>query len=132
MTRTLFASAALVLATVGLLPAAHAQPYGGSLQPSAGPALVAVQYRPPPALRYERVPPPRAGQVWVNGHWEWRGHRHVWVAGYWQRARPGYHYRQPAWVERNGHWQMQAGRWDRDGDGVPNRYDRHPNNPYRR
>jgi len=24
-----------------------------------------------------------------------------------------------------------AARWDRDGDGVPNRHDRRPNNPYR-
>jgi hypothetical protein len=38
----------------------------------------------------------------------------------------------PYWRER--HWQHHGpyGRgWDRDGDGVPNRYDRRPNNPYR-
>jgi len=40
---------------------------------------------------------------------------------------PGYHYRD------RGHYHREynARRWDRDGDGVPNRHDRRPNNPYR-
>ena len=83
--------------------------------------------------------------AWVPGHWEWRGHRHVWMQGYWVKARPGYHYREPRWVEHGGRWNMQPGGWDRDGDGipnrrdrdrdgdgVPNRYDQRPDNPYRR
>ena len=83
--------------------------------------------------------------VWVPGHWEWRGHRHVWMQGYWVKARPGYHHREPRWVEHGGRWNMQPGGWDRDGDGipnrrdrdrdgdgVPNRYDQRPDNPYRR
>ncbi len=42
---------------------------------------------------------------------------------------------------RRGYSSVSVGVWtgpgyygsyrDRDGDGVPNRYDRHPNNPYR-
>lgn len=35
----------------------------------------------------------------------------------------------------HGHYDRRdyrGARWDRDGDGVPNRYDRRPNNPYRR
>ncbi|CAM3473607.1 YXWGXW repeat-containing protein [Paracidovorax anthurii] len=95
-------------------------------------APMVVQYPAPPAPRYERVPPPRRGMVWEQGHWEWRGHRHVWVPGHWLRARPGYAYRQPAWVQNDGRWEMRRGGWDRDGDGVPNRYDRRPDNPYRR
>lgn len=95
------------------------------------PAPVRVQYGPPPPPRYEAAPPPRRGMVWVPGHWEWRGHRHVWMQGYWVKARPGHVYREPRWVERHGRWEMRRGGWDRDGDGVPNRYDRRPNNPYR-
>lgn len=41
---------------------------------------------------------------------------------------------QPAWVEREGRWNMNRGGWQRgdpDGDGVPNRQDRAPNNPNR-
>jgi hypothetical protein len=72
----------------------------------------------------------------------------VWVQGTWVRERPGYHYVGPRWVEHDGGWRMEHGRWahgdrdhdgianrydhDRDGDGVPNRYDRAPDNPYRR
>ncbi|MFN4118644.1 YXWGXW repeat-containing protein [Acidovorax sp.] len=97
------------------------------------PAPVQVQYhRAPPPPRYEAAPHPRRGMVWVPGHWEWRGHRHVWMQGHWVKARPGHHYRQPRWVEHGGRWNMQPGGWDRDGDGVPNRHDRRPDNPYRR
>lgn len=95
----------------------------------AQPAII-IQTAPPPP-RFERVPPPRRGFVWAPGHWEWRGHRHAWVPGVWVRARPGYAYRQPEWRQNDGRWEMRRGGWDRDGDGVPNRYDRHPNNPYR-
>ena len=88
----------------------------------------------PPAPRYEVVPAPRAGWVWVPGVWEWRGHRHVWVAGHWVRHRPGYVYAPARWVDNGGRSAYYAPAWtprDRDGDGVPNRYDRSPDNPYR-
>ena len=86
----------------------------------------------PPPPRREATPRPRRGQVWQAGHWEWRGRSHQWVPGFWVKARPGYQYRQPQWSENNGHWKMQRGGWDRDGDGVPNRHDQQPDNPYRR
>ena len=85
----------------------------------------------PPPPRREATPRARRGQVWVQGHWEWSGRRHVWAPGYWMQARPGHQYRQHQWVQRNGQWQMRGGGWDRDRDGVPNRYDRRPDNPYR-
>lgn len=98
--------------------------------PSVAQAQIVVQVAPPPP-RYERVPPPRRGQVWAPGHWEWRGHRHVWVQGHFLRARPGYAYREPRWDQRGDRWEMRRGGWDRDGDGVPNGADRKPNNPRR-
>ena len=102
--------------------------------PGISSAQIIVQTAPPPP-RMERVPPPRAGQVWAPGHWDWRGNRHVWVGGHWIRARRGQRWEQDRWIERNGHWEMERGHWargDRDGDGVPNRFDSHPNNPNRR
>jgi hypothetical protein len=87
----------------------------------------------PPAPLYEAVPAPRAGWVWAPGYWEWRHGRHVWVSGHWLRARHGYRYAPGAWVMRDGRYYYRAPGWqhgDRDGDGVPNRYDRAPNNPY--
>lgn len=98
-------------------------------------AATIVRTAPPP-MREEVVPSPRRGHVWVNGHWDWRNNRHQWVKGAWVRDRSGYRYNQPAWTERDGRWHMQRGNWartraDRDGDGVPNRMDRAPNNPNR-
>ena len=87
----------------------------------------------PPPSRYEVVPAPRRGYVWAPGHWQWNDsrHGHVWVAGHWERARPGYAYRAPEWVERGGRWHYQPSRWDRDGDGIPNRRDRTPDGGFR-
>ena len=86
----------------------------------------------PPPPRREAMPRPRRGQMWVAGHWEWRGKRLVWTPGYWVKARHGHHYRQPQWQQTNGRWHMRSGGWDRDGDGIPNRHDRRPDNPHRR
>jgi hypothetical protein len=107
----------------------------GSFAVPASAEVVVVREAPPP-LREERIPAARHGHVWVNGHWEWRHNHYQWVRGYWVRERHGYVYNAPTWVERNGHWEMQRGRWargqrDRDGDGIPNRLDDHPNNPNR-
>ena len=127
---------------------------GGAAIPLQSMAQVSVElnFGPPPP-RYEVVPAPRHGYIWAPGYWGWNGHRHVWYEGHWEHARPGYAYRAPQWVERNGRWYHEASRWDRDGDGIPNqrdptpngghrsdrdhdgvpdRYDARPNDPYRR
>lgn len=114
-----------------LVAALLATTLGGTVLPAFSATYVRVA---PPAPREEVVPAARPGHVWRAGHWEWRGNKHRWVAGTWIRERRGYHYVQPAWVESNGRWRMNQGAWrrgDRDGDGVPNAIDRHPNNPNR-
>jgi hypothetical protein len=103
---------------------------------SVAEAAVVVVREAPPAPRHEVVPAARRGYVWAPGHWEWRHNRYQWVRGTWLRDRRGYVYNAPAWEERDGRWMMQRGGWarghrDRDGDGVPNRVDDHPNNPNR-
>ena len=116
------------LVIAGLLAASF-----GSIATSAD-AVVYVRTAPP-APREEVIPEARRGHVWSAGHWEWRNRKHEWVAGNWVRERRGYTYNQPTWVESNGRWSMQRGSWrrgDRDGDGVPNRLDRAPDNPNRR
>ena len=106
---------------------------GAATIPQTSAAAVGVYVQvAPPAPRFERLPEPRRGYVWVPGYWDWRGHRHMWVRGVWVKARHGYQYQPHRWVEHNGGWRLDRGRWDRDGDGVPDRVDRHPNNPYRR
>jgi hypothetical protein len=100
--------------------------------PSLAQVEIQLNYGPPPAP-VEVVPAPRPGYVWGNGYWQYDGARseHVWVAGDWQAARPGYVYVAPQWVERDGRWTYRGSRWDRDGDGVPNRSDARPDNPNR-
>ena len=111
----------------------------GALGPVIANAAVDVYFNvaPPPA-RYEAVPVSRRGYVWVPGYWNGRGNRHVWQAGHWERSRSGYDYVQPNWIQRDDRWQLERGGWrrgnrdrDRDRDGVPNRFDRAPNNPNR-
>jgi hypothetical protein len=121
--RTALFLAVIVTGTAG---AAMLPPFG-----TAHAGVGVVVSVPPPPLRHETFPPPRAGFIWVPGHWEWGGRHHRWVAGYWLKARKGYHFRSHRWVEHNGGWRFDRGRWDRDGDGIADRYDRHPNNPYR-
>lgn len=97
---------------------------------ASSPVVVSVRVAPPP-LRYEVIPALRRGYVWVPGYWDWRGHRHVWVNGVWVRERRGYIYQPHRWEQRGTGWYLNRGRWDRDGDGIPDRRDRHPNNPNR-
>jgi hypothetical protein len=102
----------------------------------AAQAQTIVVREAPPAPRDEVVPAARHGYVWAPGHYEYRHHHYVWVRGTWVRERHGYSYRAPTWEQRDGQWVMRRGGWergrhDRDGDGVPNRMDDHPNNPNR-
>ena len=150
MARHALVAVSIAFASLGTAAVAQAQTrativvQAGSPQHYGYAAPVPVQYGAPSPPRYEAVPHARRGMAWVPGHWEWRGHRHVWMSGYWVKARPGHHYRAHQWQERDGRWYAEPGRWDRDGDGVANRHDRdrdgdgirnrndrRPDNPYR-
>ena len=111
-----------------------------NVAPAAAQIDVYVDIAPPP-VRYERVPPPRRGYIWVNGHWGWSHGRHVWIPGTWIRARSGYVYERPRWQHRGNRWYYSDGYWydrryredrygqntwrwrDRDRDGVPDHRD---------
>ena len=41
---------------------------------------ISIEIASPP-IPYETLPSPRRGYVWVNGYWNGRHHRHVWVLG---------------------------------------------------
>jgi len=69
----------------------------------------------PPAPRYERVVV-RPGYVWAPGYWQWDGRyrRHVWRSGYYVRARPGFVWVGPRWVQGpRGGWHRVEGYWAR-------------------
>jgi hypothetical protein len=118
-----------------LLAAVIAASFGAApLVASAQPVGVIVDRAPPPP-REEPMPHARRGHEWAPGHWAWRHGEYVWVRGHWMGERRGMRWVPERWVERDGRWELQAGHWarrgDRDGDGIPNRFDRRPNNPNR-
>lgn len=69
----------------------------------------------PPVAQFEAVPAlPYAGAIWINGFWDWHSGRHVWRPGHYERGRPGYVYRQPAWTHApDGRWRLDRGGWHR-------------------
>jgi hypothetical protein len=87
-----------------------------------GAYVAPAPYGPPP--RY--LGPPaytQPGPVYVQP-----GPVYVQPAPVYVQPRPVY---REEWRERE--WRQRHGgrHWDHDGDGVPDRYDRRPNNPYR-
>ncbi|SAK47774.1 Tat pathway signal sequence domain-containing protein [Caballeronia calidae] len=72
--------------------------------------VVIVAPSAPPAPRYEPVPPPRAGFVWVTGHWSWEG-RYVWQAGRWMEARAGQRWVPGVWAPFRGQYRYVPGHW---------------------
>jgi hypothetical protein len=123
MKQVLFAASAILIASA-LTP----------VESFASDHILALRIAPPPP-RHQVVPAPRRGHDWAPGFWNWNGRKFVWTNGHWERARSGHAY-QPAKWERDGDsWRLNRGGWveaDRDHDGVPNRDDRHPDNPMRR
>jgi hypothetical protein len=150
---------AAALAAGSLVGVAHAVPavvatpgtYYSGPQVYGYPGQTVIVQSAPPAPVYEAVPSPRAGYIWTPGHYEWRDGRYVWMTGSWLESRPGYAWRPAHWEQRgDGSWLLVGGNWvqtdnyayrqdqrsyrgdrDRDGDGVRNRDDRYPDNPYR-
>ena len=51
--------------------------------------------------------------IWVGGYWGWRGSRHQWVPGSYERPRPGYRYEPHRWENNRGRWHLRAGGWFR-------------------
>ena len=77
------------------------------------PALV-VPYPPPPA-QVEVIQPPPEGlekAVWIDGEWQWRSRRWVWLPGRWEVPYPDAYYAPAATVRRaDGDLVSFAGVW---------------------
>ncbi|HYP86154.1 YXWGXW repeat-containing protein [Variovorax sp.] len=78
------------------------------------PGIVTVA---PPPPRYEVVPQPRSGQIWVQGYWAWDHNDYRWRPGYWQPARPDYDYVPGRWVRADGGYRWTEGSWKGKGKG---------------
>ncbi len=119
-----------------LLAALIATSLGGiSLSTQVIAAIEITFNKGPPPARYEIVPAPRKGYVWMPGYGDGKGKKHTWREGKWEHERKGFHYVEPRWTERDNRWTLNPGGWspgDRDGDGVPNNQDGRPDNPNRK
>ena len=67
----------------------------------------------PPALQAEIVPPvPGPGWAWRPGYWRWNGVRYVWVGGRYLRGpRAGAVWVAGHWAERPRGWVWVPGHW---------------------
>lgn len=99
------------------------------VMPAAAQINVDINFGPPPQPQYEAVPAPRPGYLWAPGHWRAEGRQHVRQPGHWEQLRADYRYVPDRWERYNDNgrerWRYQASRWDRDGDGVPDRQQRY-------
>lgn len=66
---------------------------------------------PPPRVEYYGAPP-IAGQIWIDGYWNWSGSSHVWVPGRWEAPRPGYRWVPRTWNRDGDRWRQNGGRWE--------------------
>ncbi|MBT2337027.1 hypothetical protein J7E49_24370 [Variovorax paradoxus] len=97
--------AAALLSLAALSAPAQAQTGGRFIQAQ----VYVVPAPPPPRHHYYAPPPPR----------------HPYYG-------PGYRHGHDRYEHRHRHWEERRyGRRDYDRDGVPDRYDRRPENPYR-
>lgn len=105
-------------------------PYGAPPRYLGPPAYVRpgpVYVQPGPAYVQPGAVYVQPGPIYVQP-----GPAYVQPGPVYVQPRPIYreHWRERDW--RHGHGHGHGGRhWDRDGDGVPNRHDRRPHNPYR-
>lgn len=75
---------------------------------------------PPPAAAPEVIPPaPRAGLVWIDGQWNWRGRYYVWQRGGWVVPPAGAYFAPwQKYYTADGTLYFVAGAWRRKRDGA--------------
>jgi hypothetical protein len=86
-----------------------------SSAPACGPASaeIVVDTGPPPD-RVEVVGlAPYPGAIWIRGHWQWSGGRHVWYPGFWERPRVGFMWEHAHWDRWGNRWRFIPGHWRR-------------------
>jgi hypothetical protein len=72
---------------------------------------------PPPSIIVERRPPrPSHTYVWVDGYWNWDGHRYAWEHGRW--ANPPHNravWIAPRYEQHEGQHRFMPGGWRNEG-----------------
>jgi len=66
---------------------------------------------PPPTVNVEVKPAPRAGQVYVPGHYEYESSRYVWRDPQYIPERQGYKYEFSTIEQKGDKWVYRSGEW---------------------
>jgi hypothetical protein len=152
MKRILSVAAAIAIGTAVFVPAQAYAQVGFNIVISNAPPPVQYEVVPAPRRGYEWAPGywnwnGRQHQ-WSQGHWERARPGYAYQRSEWRQDRDGWRLNRGGWthVESRGRHESQGsrkhmerdddrghrgGKVDRDRDGVPNRYDRRPDNPHR-
>lgn len=102
-----------------------AAPLGATAQVSININIPGLVQAAPPPPRYEPLPPPRAGYVWVPGNWQWQQQAYGWRQGFWQPQRPDYDYAPGRWVRVEGGWRWVEPGWRPARYGQPGKHRGH-------
>ncbi|MEP7123615.1 MAG: hypothetical protein ABJE95_21985 [Byssovorax sp.] len=116
------AALALAFASLPACSTSLPKPPGGIVPTSA---MIEVPY-PPPAARVETIPEKKtAGQIWIDGQWEWDAKAWKWRDGAWTTAPPNAYFT-PWTTKRRADGQLLFARAEwRDPSGRPLNVDDH-------
>lgn len=84
---------------------------------TTGAEVYATAPMPPPRVEVVTVGV-RPGYVWTRGYWNWNGAGWVWIGGHWETQRAGYVWVQPQYQYRGGRHVYIAGGWRAGGHNV--------------
>jgi len=77
---------------------------------------ITADIAPPAPQAEESAPAPREGYIWAPGYYSYSDHKHVWTKGHYVRARPGYRYEGPHWVQEENRWTLYPEQWVKNED----------------
>jgi len=94
------------------------------------PQYVIVREAPPPIIVERRPPLPGQGYIWIEGYWNWNGHKYDWQRGRWAvppHARsvwvaPRYEKHEKGYRYMPGQWREEPQQQQRKDD---QRHDKH-------
>lgn len=80
--------------------------------PAADSQAPATSYpvSPPPAPTYEN-PAPKAGFVWIRGHYGWTNGAYQWIRGHWEGEKASQVWVEGHWSRSGSHYLWTPGQW---------------------
>ena len=81
-----------------------------------GGQYVIVNEPPPPLIVEGPLPRPSTAYIWIDGYWDWDGHRYVWAPGRWTIPPHGHAvWDAPRYERHEAEHRYRLGRWREGG-----------------